>query len=206
MKKILMTVALMVVAVAASAQIYVGGSFELSSNTPAHHKDDDVDAATTFSIMPEIGYNLDDKWTIGLGIGYEHGANQFVSPVVGSGRTWDAVNSFTIQPYVRYHFVKWNNVSLYVQGGIGYTTTKLTYDEDNGDGTTTSFDSKASTFYIAFTPGVKVDLTKKLFFVASVGSLGWSTTNPDVDDYEASSTVGLSIDLTRINFGMYYNF
>ena len=75
MKKVMLMVAFMVATVAASAQVYIGGGLGVNSYKPIHQDGVDVDATTTFSIIPEIGYNLDDKWTVGIGIGYEHASN-----------------------------------------------------------------------------------------------------------------------------------
>lgn len=205
MKKVMLMVAFMVATVAASAQVYIGGGLGVNSYKPIHQDGVDVDATTTFSIIPEIGYNLDDKWTVGIGIGYEHASN--ISLTTFNDETFDKMNGFTIQPYARYHFVKWNNVSLFIQGGLGYTYGKATIDGDE-DLDTEDFDATVSTFYIAFKPGVKVDLSDKLSFVASVGNLGWETTSlgGDIEDMKASSTFDFNVDLSQVNFAMYYNF
>lgn len=50
----------MLVAIAASAQVYVGGQVGLWRNTDDNH--------SKFSIAPEVGYNLSDKWAVGIGI------------------------------------------------------------------------------------------------------------------------------------------
>lgn len=49
--------AFVVASVAASAQIYVGGSLGFESSK----ENKDADALTSFSILPEVGYNLSDK-------------------------------------------------------------------------------------------------------------------------------------------------
>ena len=54
-----------------------------------------------------------------------------------------------------------------------------------------------------------VDLSEKLSLVATVGNLGWETTSLGGDvweNYDASSTFDFGVDLTQINFAMYYNF
>lgn len=204
MKKVILMVAFIAATVAANAQFYIGGGFQLNSSKPVHAEDADVDATTRFSLIPEIGYNIDDKWTIGLGIGYKHISN-FTLTVDDYKLGFDKMNGFTIQPYVRYNFVKWNNVSLFAQGGLGYTYAKGTVE---GERRSDDFDATIGTFYIGFMPGVKVDLSKKLSLIATIGNLGWETTSVggDIDGIDPSSTFDLNVDLSQINFAMYYNF
>ena len=67
MKKIMMTLAAVAVAVSVNAQVYLGGSLGFTSS-----KDDTegAKATTRFAIKPEVGYNLDENWAVGMGIGF----------------------------------------------------------------------------------------------------------------------------------------
>lgn len=56
MKKIFMTMAAMVIAASASAQVYIGGGVGLSST-----KVGDGDSKMSYKIVPEIGYQFDKK-------------------------------------------------------------------------------------------------------------------------------------------------
>ena len=69
MKKIIMTIAAAFVATAMNAQVYVGGSIGL--NAWSSQKNAGDRSETTFKILPEIGYNINDSWAIGTVIGYE---------------------------------------------------------------------------------------------------------------------------------------
>ena len=58
MKKVLMTLLVMFAVVTAYAQeMYVGGGISLWRNHDAER--------TTFSISPEFGYGLNEKWSVG---------------------------------------------------------------------------------------------------------------------------------------------
>ena len=208
MKKVMLMVAFMVATVAASAQVYIGGGFGINSSKPAQPENANIDATTTISIIPEIGYKLSDKWTVGLGIGYTHTSNPSSDQVLGYEGV-DKLNGFVIAPYARYHFVKWNKVGLFIQGGLSYTSMKGTAEADDENGWESDVDGTVSTFYIGFKPGIQVDLSEKLSLVATVGNLGWSTSSYGGDvweDYDASSTFDFGVDLSQINFAMYYNF
>ena len=51
MKKIMLSLAMALVSVCASAQVYIGGTAGISSN-----KIGDGDSKTAYTLMPEIGY------------------------------------------------------------------------------------------------------------------------------------------------------
>ena len=64
MKKLFLTFAFAVVAIAASAQVYLGGEGGFWRNPDGNH--------TQFSLRPEIGYKLDSDWSLGLQVGYQY--------------------------------------------------------------------------------------------------------------------------------------
>lgn len=184
MKKLILSLVVAMTSIAASAQVYVGGEVGFWRNYD--------DNKTTFSINPHIGYTLDEDWALGLGIGYTH------DYMKGA-----AVNSFQVEPYARYTFAKFGNVSLFLDGGFGFETGK--YDTDGAE--------SQNAWYVGIRPGVKVSLTDELDFVAHCGFLGYR--NAD-DHYDVVSDRGYSsfgqdgfgfdVDGNSLTFGLYYNF
>ena len=89
MKKVFLTVALAAASLAASAQVYVGGEVGFWRNTDGNH--------TNFNIKPEIGYNLSDKWDLGIGIGFNHdyyGMGEYDGQTLSKTKA----NSFEVDP------------------------------------------------------------------------------------------------------------
>ena len=91
MKKIVLVCIVAIMATAAQAQIYVGGTLGFSSvkteNSDAELK------TTTIKLLPEIGYELDENWSIGTVVGYQY------------SKTGDLkTNTITIAPYAN----SWN--------------------------------------------------------------------------------------------------
>lgn len=195
MKKVMMMVALLVATVAASAQVYVGGGIGIGSSKEAHAEGVDVDAKTTFYITPEIGYNLSDNLAVGIGLGYNHSKK-------GDFKT----NGFSIEPYARWTFVKWERTSLFLDGGIGYATSKQETSTDLGNGMTASVETKNSSFYIGIRPGVKVNLTGKLALITKVGWLGYKCIMPDGDGMKNGSEFGFELNGEDLSFGLQYTF
>ena len=69
MKKILMTMVAVFAAMNMNAQVYIGGSVALEAWSSQRLAGDKSE--TAFKLMPEIGYNLNEKWSIGTVIGYQ---------------------------------------------------------------------------------------------------------------------------------------
>ena len=179
MKKIMMTLAAVAVAATMNAQVYLGGGvgFQTSSY--------DGNSETYFTILPEIGYNLDENWAVGLTVGYGE------SKVKEKGES-EKVKTFKIAPYARYTFVKFDKVNLFVDGTVGY-------QNENYAGV------KTNTFGVGLKPGVAVNLNDKLSFVAHVGFLGYENEKVKGDD-KSTNSFGLNLNGSNLSFGVYYNF
>ena len=159
-----------------NAQVYVGGALGLQS---VSH---DGESVTTYAILPEVGYVLDDNWALGVSLGYSKGTSNDVD-----------VKVVTVNPYARYTFAKFDKVNLFVDGGFGYSNADLDA-------------YKVNTWNVGLKPGVAVNLNEKVSFVAHLGFLGYESSKADNDGAKAYNTFGLGVDATTVNFGFYYNF
>lgn len=194
MKKLFLSLIVAVCSLAASAQAYVGGQVGLWRNTDANH--------TSFNLAPELGYKLSNQWDLGLSIGFAHDYNKGLK-----------LNGFEVDPYVRYTVAKAGPVSFFLDGGFGFATAKA----KKGDRKSDSYNM----WQIGIKPGVKVSLSKKVDFIASMGFLGYRD-NDDVkvtgidaiDDIfkDASPSVygekgfGFDFKTSNLKFGLIYNF
>lgn len=194
MKKLFLSLIVAACSLAASAQAYVGGQVGLWRNTDANH--------TSFNLAPELGYKLSDQWDLGLSIGFAHDYNKGLK-----------LNGFEVDPYVRYTVAKAGPVSFFLDGGFGFATAKA----KKGDRKSDSYNM----WQIGIKPGVKVSLSKKVDFIASMGFLGYRD-NDDVkvtgidaiDDIfeDASPSVygekgfGFDFSTSNLKFGLIYNF
>jgi len=178
MKKILLTFVAAFVAVSVSAQLYVGGSLGLAST-----KIGEGDAKTTYKILPEVGYNLNESLAFGAVLGWGKGNPVSIENTAGMD------SYFTVNPYVRYTFMNYRFVNVFVDGGVGYTH----YN-----------DADASLVNIGLAPGVSINLNEHLSFETHVGFLGWKHVEPKTG--KGSDAFGLAVDGNNITFGLYYNF
>ena len=183
MKKIFAIALVAMMTMTANAQVYVGGGVGLLTSSY------DGNSETYFSILPEIGYNINEDWAVGIAVGYGEAKSKVN---VAGVKVTEKVKTFQIAPYARYTFAKFDKVNLFVDGSVGYK-------HENFAGV------KTNTFAVGFKPGVAVNLNDKLSFVAHVGFLGYQNDKVKGDD-KSTNTFGLNLDGSNLSFGVYYNF
>lgn len=93
MKKVILTFALVLTTMVASAQVYVGGGLNFSK-----------EATTKINVNPEVGYAINENWTVGAVLGFDW--------------TKDVETKFNINPYARYTFYKAGNFSFFADGVV----------------------------------------------------------------------------------------
>lgn len=197
MKKFLMTIVAAVAAVSVNAQVYVGGTLNFKSADT-----DNNNSTTTFVINPEIGYVLNDNWSLGISLAY--GSTDLTTayagtigeflPVTTSNKLNDTYTMVAVNPYVRYTFLKAGMVNLFMDGGFSFANLN--------DG-----NNKVNSFNIGIQPGVAVNLNEKISFVAKLGQIGYTTAKGDWDNAKAQNSFDFNVSsLANLQFGMYYNF
>lgn len=173
MKKILMTLTVMLAVSAAYAQkMYVGGGIGLWNN---HNEDE-----TVFSISPEFGYGINERWSVGGQL------NLDLHAVVGG----PDITSFAIAPYARLTLYGNSIVRLFLEMGLG-----LSVSSERGS------DADAG-FEIGVKPGVAVNLNDHISFFSKVGFAGFR------QDYrgDGNSGFGVGVSDEYISIGIQYTF
>ena len=176
MKKLFLTMLIAIVAVSTKAQIYAGGELGFWRDYDENH--------TNFTVKPEVGYHLSDKWAIGINIGYEYNYTKGTK-----------ANTVEVSPYARYTVVTWGSVNLFLDGGFGFSTTKIKDVDDSSNG-----------WEIGIKPGLSVDLTDKLSFITHVGFLGFRDYDKNAKQEFGQEGFGFNVDGNDLTFGLIYNF
>lgn len=158
--------------------VYVGGTFGVGSDKVETEGTEVKN--TTFKILPEVGYELNEDWSVGTVVGYEYNKS-------GDVKT----NTFTIVPYARYFFLSSNVVRLFADGGFGFSTSK------------TKGNDALNSWNIGIKPGIAIKLSDHFCLVAKYGFLGYS--KKENHGYE-SENVGIDFDTDELNFGFHYIF
>lgn len=140
MKKIFLTLMVMVAAVAANAQVWVGGSLGFRTWSEAKG----IDTKTQFDIKPEVGYDLSEDWSIAISFGYT-----LQSPEDSDA---DSKSTISVNPYARYKLLKAGNFSLFLDGGLKYESA-----------------DEANDWNIAIRPGAAYSINENFSVVAHLG-------------------------------------
>ena len=195
MKKMILAALVAVASLSANAQVWVGGQvgFSAGKTTVDGNKQG---TGANFTFLPEIGYSINDKFDIAVGIGFTHfngngdayldfnGLDDYAYAGLADANR----NSFILNPYVRYKFVKSGDFTFFVDGGFAYKFVHYSGIDDNGIG-----------WELGFKPGVAYNISDK---VSHVGKLGY-----DFSKVGDTKTNEFSIGLTNsILFGAYVSF
>lgn len=173
MKKIFTSMTLALVTMAMSAQVYVGGGINAWRDTDKNK--------TQIGMSPEVGYKLNDKWALGMGLEYGY-----------SHTKGDDAHKFAANPYLRYTAFYMGPVSVFADITGGVAVNKM----DEG-GTDTGWQA-------GIQPGVMVTLTPQLSFLAHTGFFGYR----DTDDYGyfGDNGFGFKMSTSDLRFGLLWNF
>lgn len=180
-----MTLAVVMFAVCANAQVYLGGNVGIASVD--NGGDDDE---TIYSLLPEIGYKFNDDWAVGVMFGWSKAGLQTYNGELAAPENIKT-KTFEINPYARYTFLHSKLINIFCDGGFGY---KHYYGnkEINGD-----------YWSIGLRPGVELKLDR-FSLVAHIGFVGYQ--KYDVDYSHDTSVWGMDFDGNNISLGVYYNF
>lgn len=164
---------------------YIGGSLGFQ-----HKEESGKPQTNQFTILPEIGYNLNSQWAIGTTIGYTytHQCGVKISE-----------HLFQFDPYARFTYFRTGNnlVQLFVDGGAGIGVGSVDYDGHDSD--------TAVTWNVGLRPGVAFNFTDNFSVVAHVGFVGYEGANRAAFANHPRRG-GIMFDTRDLTLGFYFNF
>jgi hypothetical protein len=204
MKKVLVIAALAVFSFANAQKgtILVAGSIGFSSEKTTLPNDDE-EKTTGFYVIPKVGYQFNDNWTLGIsgGIGTSKQENTDTSGFVDVNSETKNTN-IAVGPFVRYS----RNISeifgVYADLDAGYQSVKTTFDP--GMPFSAQIENKGSGFYAQIVPAIFINVKKSFGLNISFGGLGFDSVNYDNNGGDESS-FGFNFGQT-VNIGISKNF
>lgn len=195
MKKSLLGLLLAVaMAVPALAQgMWVGGSVGYNSASIK-----DGGNTTTWQIVPELGFNLNEKWDLGLDLGYESSNSKAYTYRGVSVIAADGMKKMSAAIFVRYNAFSIGSVNVIAKGSIGYENAKFS------DG---SKDASLDSICVSIVPVVSYSINDKWSIDATLNfaELSFANVTGDVDADVQNFGFNLN-DGSIANIGLSYHF
>lgn len=172
---LLATTALLTTVNKASAQDkgwWLGGQIGFWHDSDGYYK------ANSFSISPEVGYDFNKRWSIGLAIGFDYVDEKY----------FGSLHVFTFSPYARWKFLNKGILSLFLDGGFALAT------------------GEVEGFQVGFSPGLALKINDHFSFVTHIGFLGYSNDYFNGGIEGGGDGFGFKLTSTDLKFGFYYKF
>ena len=214
MRKTILTIAIaLLVGISANAQFYIGGSLYFSnSSLKIEELKNSSQPSYTFSISPEIGYQLNEKTAVGLSLSaylssYKTmSVNLNMDDITLSGIHETKRTDFGIAPYVRYSLLKWKKFDLLGMAQVYMNAGTTEYDHVYEDGFYSNNKTKTTGWGARIRPVLFYNVSDKLTLVSHLNfcRLGFSYEkekvpyNSNENDY-TRKTIKFDLDLDTYN-------
>lgn len=187
MKKFFLMAVIALAATTAKAQLWVGGELGFYSTKTEREKGDlseKIYENKIFTFKPELVYDLNENWSLGIGVGFYHNDNE---------RT----NTWSFDPFARYKFAEAGDVKFFIDGGVRYQSEHFNGSElDN-----------AETYGVFFKPGLSYEISDNVCFDAHLGDLSYMFRKADVGGGVESKTNSFDLKAaSAFTFGVYFKF
>ena len=216
-----MMIAMLACITTASAQWNIGGTVGFTTTKIDTGGSDQ--SGSSFKIVPDIGYSIDDNLTVGVQVGYSSGMAAFgsltvtdiksaISTLAGAasdiGNDQYKLNSFTIAPYIRYKLVEYGKASVAIEGYLGYNSISSdgspTIQDDNGN-TRGGDELTFNAFELGLRPVATFQVSDKLDILCKLGAVGFMSAKEKESDIKITR-FGLNVDSYNILFGLNFHF
>ncbi len=198
MKKFLVAVSLVFVAMTANAQLYLGGSLSFDVTADKDNNGNDLNTITSFGLSPEIGYYITDRFDIGIDLNISSLSNKD-----HPSNTKTTTTAWGIAPYARYSFFQFGNFEVIGKGSVFVA---------GGKRKVGSNETKLMTFGLNVTPIIAYNLTSNIALFTELDFVSFGFDRTKVKDGDAATHFGFGFDaddlttLGGISVGFIYKF
>ena len=180
MKKTLFSLFVVLIAIfSANAQFYAGGSLGFNSNS-------NVNPKSAFEISPEVGYYINEKFDIGLGLGFSKQKTQ---------NDYE-YTSWSVAPYARYSFYQLKNFEVIGKGSVAFSGTG----------------NSGTTIGVNISPILAYNLTEKIVLFTNLNCFSLNFTSYSPNKGSSTSKFGIEtstnnlINTRNLPIGLIYKF
>lgn len=183
MKKVLLTIVLVAMAFAAGAQT----SKWVAGGTGHFSIDKDKEAgvisneSTDLRIEPFVGYNINDRWRVGLTVGYLFNHTKEFDNTTNSLVDLGNKNGLRVGPYVHYNLIHWKRWIFFLEAEALYTYYPKYMAANLNSGMPTpppggaaapTYDVKRYGFDFTIKPGITYELDERVNLDLNLNLLG----------------------------------
>ena len=221
MKKLFITIAFVAAAMFASAQLYVGGSLGMATQSGKYKFESgsttvetDMPKTFSFTFAPEAGFMFADNMGVGLKLGFGMGkrtSKDGTDPVITTTRKTTEIG---FMPYFRYVFAEVDNFKFYADAQVAYAMSKPKVTVEGGETTITQDGNKTTTIGFGIVPGMAYQLTDNISMncalnILELGFQTQKTVEKDGDDTGTTkvNSFGFGVnEASPITIGFFYTF
>lgn len=210
-----MTLALVAFAMTANAQWVLGGQIDLNHN--GGHDDNFTlgsYANTTLTILPKVGYQLNDKMQIGLQFGLDYNYNRAYTINSEDDYISNYGTIVRLNPYFRYNVLQWRSFTLFCEAQLGLGLHMETHTYNSTLDNTTDNNDNFTTVSLAVVPGLNYALSNKVSFDLYCNIIGlacdwtmrdgWSTHNYGLYADMQAQTMNAQFNNFAIGFNYHF--
>ena len=190
---------------ALAENMWVGGSFGYNSQNDSYSYDggDYKYSTTSWSIEPEFGYSLNEKWDIGVDLAYA--STQGADRLLGVEIPWYDIQVDTkemgIAPFARFHVAQIAGVDVMLKGSVFYASGEAKFDGGKVDYTG---------YGVSIAPVISYSINETWSIGATLNFAELSFTHVEFDQYGVkpkNDNFGFNLnDGSLINIGFSYHF
>lgn len=182
MKKVFLIFALTILGIvnAQKGTILVAGSMGFGFEKDSNNINDSNSKNNYFTVAPKVGYQFDEKWTVGLQTRFFNGKVVNYNSIDGITAT-SKTNSYTLGPFVRYTKKLSDLFSVYgdLDALYGFSKSK-NYNTQNENVSTV----KGGEFRTTLTPAVLLNIKNNFGLSFSIGGVSYSNSSTKQDDLD----------------------
>jgi opacity protein-like surface antigen len=162
---------------------FISGQVAVSSSATGDYK------TTSIDLSPSFGYFLSNNLAIGLQVGVTSYQENF------SGTNLKNKSGFTGGVFARYYLNPTNRFTVFGSAGLSLSSTNNKTDS-----------LKTTSYSLGVAPGISYFLSNHFAIETTIGSLGFSSSKPDVKGADATNSINFGLNLSTASFGLVYKF
>ena len=164
-------------------------------------------SGSSFNFSPKVGYQFNDKWTVGLQLGVSIGGGESTNDNYTNASTTDISKGFYYGGFLRYNKKISEFFMFFTDFNIGFNNGETTFENLSTTGVKLSNSNSYNGFNANITPAISLDIKNNFRLNISFGGLAYNYSHKENDsgNYSYNNNFGFNFGQTYA-FGVSKNF